>query len=81
MGGKLAVLGSGDAELVNALQAAASRHPGRIGIKVSYDEPLSHLMQAGSDVILIPSRFEPCGLTQFTAFAMAACRWFRARAG
>lgn len=64
MGGKLAVLGSGDAELVNALQAAASRHPGRIGIKVSYDEPLSHLMQAGSDVILIPSRFEPCGLTQ-----------------
>ena len=64
MGGKLAVLGSGDAELVDALQAAASRHPGRIGIKVSYDEPLSHLMQAGCDAILIPSRFEPCGLTQ-----------------
>ncbi|WP_137133589.1 glycogen synthase GlgA [Rhizobium sp. FKY42] len=64
MGGKLAVLGSGDAELVHALQAAASRHPGRIGIRVGYDEPLSHLMQAGSDAILIPSRFEPCGLTQ-----------------
>lgn len=64
MGAKLAVLGSGDAELVHALQGAASRHPGRIGIKVAYNEPLSHLMQAGSDAILIPSRFEPCGLTQ-----------------
>jgi starch synthase len=64
LGGKLAVLGSGDAALVSALQAAAARHPGRVGIIVSYNEPLSHLMQAGSDAILIPSRFEPCGLTQ-----------------
>ncbi|MFD1746912.1 glycogen synthase GlgA [Rhizobium helianthi] len=64
MDAKLAVLGSGDAQLVYALQAAANRHPGRIGIKVAYNEPLSHLMQAGSDAILIPSRFEPCGLTQ-----------------
>ncbi|TRL39668.1 glycogen synthase GlgA [Rhizobium straminoryzae] len=63
-GGKLAVLGSGDAELVAALQTAAARHPGRVAITVSYNEPLSHLMQAGSDAILIPSRFEPCGLTQ-----------------
>ena len=63
-GGKLAVLGSGDALLEEALMTAAARHPGRIGIVVGYDEPLSHLMQAGSDAILIPSRFEPCGLTQ-----------------
>ncbi len=64
LGGKLAVLGSGDAALVGALQAAAARHPGRVAITVSYNEPLSHLMQAGCDAILIPSRFEPCGLTQ-----------------
>ncbi len=64
LGGKLAVLGSGDADLVARLQSAAARHPGRVGIIVSYNEPLSHLMQAGSDAILIPSRFEPCGLTQ-----------------
>ncbi|MCO5731860.1 glycogen synthase GlgA [Rhizobium sp. SSA_523] len=63
-GGKLAVLGSGDPGLVAALQSAAARHPGRVGIAVSYNEPLSHLMQAGCDAILIPSRFEPCGLTQ-----------------
>lgn len=63
-GGKLAVLGAGDQGLEGALLAAASRHRGRIGIVIGYDEPLSHLTQAGADAILIPSRFEPCGLTQ-----------------
>jgi starch synthase len=64
MGARLAILGSGDPWLESELLAAAIRHPGRIGINRGYDEPLSHLMQAGSDAILIPSRFEPCGLTQ-----------------
>lgn len=63
-GGKLVILGSGDVVLEDALLAAADRHPGRIGIVIGYNEPLSHLMQAGSDAILIPSRVEPCGLTQ-----------------
>lgn len=63
-GAKLAVLGSGDEGLEGALLSAAARHRGRIGIVIGYDEPLSHLMQAGGDAILIPSRFEPCGLTQ-----------------
>ena len=66
-GGKLAVLGSGDADLESALRAAAARYPGRVGLSLGYNEPLSHLMQAGSDAILIPSRFEPCGLTQLYA--------------
>ncbi|MBB5535391.1 glycogen synthase GlgA [Rhizobium giardinii] len=63
-GGKLAVLGSGDAALESAFLTAAARHPGRVGMVTGYNEPLSHLMQAGADAILIPSRFEPCGLTQ-----------------
>jgi starch synthase len=63
-GAKLVILGSGDHALESSLLAAAARHKGRIGMVVGYDEPLSHLMQAGSDAILIPSRFEPCGLTQ-----------------
>lgn len=67
MGGKLAILGTGDAGLEGALSEAAARHPGRIGMTIGYNEPLSHLMQAGSDAILIPSRFEPCGLTQLYA--------------
>jgi starch synthase len=63
-GARLAVLGSGDKALEDAFHAAALRHPGKIGIIAAYDEPLSHLMQAGCDAIIIPSRFEPCGLTQ-----------------
>ncbi len=63
-GGRLAVLGSGDAALEDALPAAAARHPGRVGIVIGYDEALRHLMQGGADAILVPSRFEPCGLTQ-----------------
>lgn len=61
---RLAVLGSGDAGLEGALLAAAARHRGRIGVVIGYDESLSHLMQGGADAIVIPSRFEPCGLTQ-----------------
>jgi starch synthase len=63
-GARLAILGSGDAALEGALLAAAARHRGRVGVVVGYDEKLSHLMQGGCDAIVIPSRFEPCGLTQ-----------------
>jgi starch synthase len=66
-GGRLAVLGSGDATLENGIKGAAMRHPGRVGIVTGYDETLSHLLQGGADVMLIPSRFEPCGLTQLYA--------------
>jgi starch synthase len=63
-GGQLAVLGSGDAELEDGYRAAAAADPGRIGVRFGYDEDLSHRLQGGGDVILVPSRFEPCGLTQ-----------------
>ncbi|MBN9309816.1 glycogen synthase GlgA [Devosia sp.] len=63
-GGRLAVLGSGDAAIENGFAGAALRHPGKVGVHIGYDEGLSHLMQGGADAILIPSRFEPCGLTQ-----------------
>ncbi|WBH16924.1 glycogen synthase GlgA [Sphingomonas radiodurans] len=69
MGGRLALLGSGDAALEQAFLAAAERHPGRIGVRIGYDEPVSHLLQGGADAILIPSRFEPCGLTQLYGLA------------
>jgi starch synthase len=64
LGGRIAILGSGDAALEGSLKAAMASYPGRVGIVTAYDEPLSHLLQGGSDAILIPSRFEPCGLTQ-----------------
>lgn len=63
-GARLALLGTGETAIENAIFEAAMRHPGRIGVIIGYDEELSHLMQAGADTILVPSRFEPCGLTQ-----------------
>lgn len=62
-GGQLALLGSGDARLEVALLEAAARHD-NVAVKIGYDEALSHRMIAGGDAILVPSRFEPCGLTQ-----------------
>ena len=66
-GGQLALLGSGDPAMEAAFRAAAARHPGRIGCVIGYDEPLAHRIQAGADALLVPSRFEPCGLTQLYA--------------
>ena len=66
-GAQLAVLGTGERAIQNALAAAAGQHPGRIGCVIGYDEALAHLMQGGADALLVPSRFEPCGLTQLCA--------------
>ncbi|MFZ9394625.1 MAG: glycogen synthase GlgA [Erythrobacter sp.] len=69
IGGRLALLGSGDAAIEQGFHAAAARHPGRVGVRIGYDEALSHRMQGGGDAILVPSRFEPCGLTQLYGLA------------
>ena len=63
-GGRLVVLGSGEAWLEDGFRHLWQRHPGKVGFITGYNEPLSHLMQGGCDAIVIPSRFEPCGLTQ-----------------
>jgi starch synthase len=64
---RLAVLGSGDAQLAAALHAAAATNPDWFAFVEGYDEALSHLMFAGADLFMMPSRFEPCGLTQMQA--------------
>ena len=69
IGGRLALLGSGDKALEAGFVAAAARHPGRVGVRIGYDEALSHRLQGGGDAILVPSRFEPCGLTQLYGLA------------
>lgn len=69
IGGRLALLGAGDAAIEEGFHVAAARHPGRIGVRIGYDEALSHRMQGGGDAILVPSRFEPCGLTQLYGLA------------
>jgi starch synthase len=69
---QLAVLGKGDAELEAKFRAAAQAHPGRIGVHIGYSEALAHRIQAGADVLLVPSRYEPCGLTQLAALHYGA---------
>ncbi len=63
-GGQVVLLGSGDAAMEAAFQAAALAHPQALSVHIGYDEQRSHRIIAGCDVILVPSRFEPCGLTQ-----------------
>jgi starch synthase len=71
-GGQLAMLGSGEPGLAGGFAHATVAHGGRVGMVNGYDEALAHLIQAGSDVILVPSRFEPCGLTQLCALRYGA---------
>jgi starch synthase len=63
-GGQLALQGTGDASLEAAFVAAAQARPGSVAVRIGYDEALAHRLIAGSDAIVVPSRFEPCGLTQ-----------------
>ena len=63
-GGGLIVLGSGDPAMEGAMRGLAARFPGRVAVRIGYDEGLSHRLFAGADAVLVPSRFEPCGLTQ-----------------
>lgn len=64
---RLVILGQGDAAIESAVSRAAKEHPGQVGVKLAYDDRLAHLVQAGSDLLLMPSRFEPCGLNQMHA--------------
>lgn len=60
----LAILGSGDAEIEEMLQAMAERYPERIKLVLGFNEPLAHRIEAGADLFLMPSAYEPCGLNQ-----------------
>ena len=62
-GGQLALLGSGDPALEHGFRMAGEQHP-HVAVRIGYDEAMSHRLIAGGDAILVPSRFEPCGLTQ-----------------
>jgi starch synthase len=71
-GGRLAVLGTGEAWIQDGFALAAQSNPGAVGFVMGYDEALAHVIQAGTDFLLVPSRFEPCGLTQLCALRYGA---------
>ena len=71
-GAQLAVLGSGERTLESGFAEAAEARAGSVGCVFGYDETLAHLFQGAADFILVPSRFEPCGLTQLCALRYGA---------
>jgi starch synthase len=61
---QFALLGSGNAAYADPLRRAAARYPGKLAVHIGYEEALAHRIEAGADMFLMPSRFEPCGLNQ-----------------
>jgi starch synthase len=64
LGASFVVLGTGEARYQDLWTRLSAAHPDRIGVRIGFDEPLAHLIEAGADIFLMPSRFEPCGLSQ-----------------
>ncbi|MDE3177806.1 MAG: glycogen synthase GlgA [Pseudomonadota bacterium] len=77
-GGQLVVTGQGDPELERAVETLAEQHPGAVAARIGFDDAEARTMYEGSDFLLMPSRFEPCGLSQMYAQSQAslpiACR-------
>jgi starch synthase len=67
-GAQLAVLGTGDKPLEDGFKAVAEANPTQVAVNIGYSESLAHRLMAAGDMLVMPSRFEPCGLTQFYAF-------------
>jgi len=77
----LAVLGTGDRRYEEMFRALASDFPGRVGAVIAYDNRLAHLVEAGSDIFLMPSRYEPCGLNQIYSLRYGTVPVVRATGG
>ncbi|HYL81483.1 MAG TPA: glycogen synthase GlgA [Candidatus Acidoferrum sp.] len=75
------LLGTGDPDLHEAFQAAQAKHPKRVGLRLGFDVGLSHKIEAGSDIFLMPSRYEPCGLNQMYSLAYGTIPVVRATGG
>ncbi len=80
-GFSLAVLGTGAEEYEERLHAAATRHPSRVAFRDEFNEGLAHRIYAGSDLFLMPSRYEPCGLSQLYALRYGTPPVVRATGG
>ncbi|HSB72985.1 MAG TPA: glycogen synthase GlgA [Candidatus Methylomirabilis sp.] len=75
------LLGTGDPPLHKAFEALKAKHPTRVGLKLGFDVGLSHKIEAGADIFLMPSRYEPCGLNQMYSLAFGTIPVVRATGG
>jgi len=77
----LVVLGAGEERYQALLRGLAQEHPGRMAVRIGFDEALAHLIMAGADILIIPSLYEPCGLTQMYALKYGTVPVVRATGG
>jgi len=77
----LAVLGTGDRKYEDLFRALAVAYPGRVGVKIAYDDSIAHQIEAGADMFLMPSRYEPCGLNQIYSLKYGTVPIVRATGG
>jgi starch synthase len=78
---KIIFMGTGEDHFISFLRETAQDNPGKIGLKLSYDPPLIHQIMAGADILMVPSRFEPCGLEQLYALKYGTVPVVRATGG
>ena len=81
MGAQLVMLGEGDSQYHDLLLELRRRHPQRVGLHLGFDEPLAHQIEAGSDIFLMPSLYEPSGLNQLYSLKYGAVPVVRATGG
>ena len=81
MGARLVILGSGEPQYQDLLVSQASAHPGRMGVRLEFNDELAHQIEAGSDCLLMPSRYEPCGLSQLYSMRYGTIPIVRATGG
>ncbi len=80
-GWAIVILGTGEPQVEAAALALAADYPGKVGVRIGYDEALSHIVYAGADAFAMPSRFEPCGLSQMIAMRYGTLPVVRATGG
>ena len=81
LGVTLTILGTGEAQYEQAARALAQRYPSRVAVRIAYDEALAHKIEAGADIFLMPSRYEPCGLNQMYSLKYGTVPVVRATGG
>jgi starch synthase len=78
---RLVILGSGDPVFERVFQQIAAAYPDRVAVRIGYDNPLAHRIEAGADLFLMPSRYEPCGLNQIYSLRYGTVPVVRATGG
>ncbi len=78
---QMVFLGQGTADIRDFLEGLAGAYPGRVGVRIGYDDPLAHRIEAGSDIYLMPSRYEPCGLNHLYSLRYGTIPVVRATGG